>query len=174
VPLFTNTRIRELIEEAGYRGGKTILDDYLRELRPIVCPKRTYQRTVYRPAELCQFDLWEPKAEIPVGHGGIRRGYVVTAELGWARAAAGALVFSKQIADLLWGMNRCLEQLGALPETLVWDREGAIHAGGGHPTEAFAAYCGSLAVGRWSWWPGAPGLARTRSARASGPSSALR
>jgi transposase len=143
----TNTRIRELIGEAGYRGGKTILDDYLRELRPIVCPKRTYQRTVYRPGELCQFDLWEPKAEIPVGHGQARRGYVVTCELGWSRAAAGALVFSKRIADLIWAMNRCLEQLGALPETLVWDREGAIHAGGGRPTEAFAAYCGRLRVG---------------------------
>ena len=143
----TNTRIRELILEAGYEGGKTILDDYLRELRPIVCPARTYQRTIYRPAELCQFDLWEPKAEIPVGHGQTRRGYVVTCELGWSRAAAGALVFSKQIADLLWGMNRCLSQLGALPETLVWDREGAIHAGSGRPTEAFAGFCGSLAVG---------------------------
>lgn len=143
----TNTRIRELIEEAGYGGGKTILDDYLRELRPIICPARTYQRTVYRPAELLQFDLWEPKGEIPVGHGQTRRGWVVTCELGFSRAAAGALVFSKTLADLLWGMNRCLGQLGALPETLVWDREGAIHAGGGRPTEGFAAFCGQLAVG---------------------------
>ena len=143
----TNTRIRELIEAAGYLGGKTILDDYLRELRPVVCPARTYQHTIYRPGEICQFDLWEPKAEIPVGHGQTRRGFVVTCELGWSRAAAGALVFSKQFADLLSGMNRCLDQLGALPETLVWDREGAIHAGGGRPTEAFAAFCGQLAVG---------------------------
>ncbi len=143
----TNTRIRELIGDAGYEGGKTILDDYLRELRPVICPARTYQRTIYRPGELCQFDLWEPKAEIPVGHGQTRRGYVVTGELGWSRAAAGALVFSKRIADLLWGINRCLTQLNALPETLVWDREGAIHAGGGRPTEAFAAFCGQLAIG---------------------------
>jgi transposase len=143
----TNTRVRELITEAGYRGGKTILDDHLRELRPIICPARTYQRTVYRPAELLQFDLWEPKAEIPVGHGQTRRGWVVTCELGWSRAAAGALIFSKTPADLLWGMNRCLGALGALPETLVWDREGAIHAGGGRPTEAFAGFCGQLAVG---------------------------
>ena len=143
----TNTRIRELITEAGYRGAKTILDDYLRELRPIVCPKRTYQRTIYRPGELCQFDIWEPRSEIPVGRGQARRGYVVTAELGWSRAAAGALVFSRQIADLLWAMNRCLEQLGALPETVVWDREGAIHAGSGRPTEAFASWCGQLRLG---------------------------
>ena len=64
----TNTRIRELITEAGYQGSKTILDDYLRELRPILCPKRTYQRTTYRPGELAQFDLVEPRREIPVGH----------------------------------------------------------------------------------------------------------
>ena len=70
----TNTRIRELITEAGYRGSKTILDDYLRELRPILCPKRTYQRTVYRPGELAQFDLIEPRREIPVGHGQTRTG----------------------------------------------------------------------------------------------------
>ena len=82
VPGITNTRIRELIGECGYAGGKTILDGYLRELRPIVCPKRTYQRTAYRPGELLQFDLFEPKAEIPVGHGQTRRGYVVTCELG--------------------------------------------------------------------------------------------
>jgi hypothetical protein len=98
----TNTRIRELIEEDGYSGGKTILDEYLRELRPILCPGRTYQRTVYRPGELCQFDLFEPEDEIPVGHGQTRRGWVLTCELGWSRAAAGALVFSKALPDLLW------------------------------------------------------------------------
>ncbi len=51
------------------REAKTILDTYLREVRPRFAPKRTYQRTVYRAAEICQFDLWEPKGEIPVGHG---------------------------------------------------------------------------------------------------------
>ena len=89
----------------------------------------------------------EPRAEIPVGRGQTRRGYLVTCELGFSRAAAGALVFSKQFPDLLWGMSRCLARLGGLPETLVWDREGAIHAGGGRPTEEFAAFCGQLAVG---------------------------
>jgi transposase len=143
----TNTRIRELITEAGYRGSKTILDDYLRELRPILCPKRTYQRTVYRPGELAQFDLVEPRQEIPVGHGQTRRGYVVSCELGWSRAAAGALVFSKRFEDLAWGMSRCLSFLGALPETIVWDREGAIHDGHGHASEDFAAFCGRLKLG---------------------------
>jgi transposase len=88
-------RIRELIAPLGYAGAKTILDDYLREVRPLFDPPRTFQRTVYRPGEICQFDLWEPKAEVPVGHGQTRRGWVVVACLGYSRAGAGALVFSQ-------------------------------------------------------------------------------
>ena len=57
------------------------------------------------------------------------------AELPYSRAFAGALIFSKEFCDIAWGMNRCLARLGALPKKLVWDREGAIHAGGGRPTE---------------------------------------
>jgi hypothetical protein len=72
---------------------------------------------------------------------------VVTAELCWSRALAGALVFSKEWPDIAWGMSRCLGGLGALPERLVWDREGAIHAGGGRLTTEFAALCGQLGVG---------------------------
>lgn len=142
------TRIRELLAELGYEGGKTILDDHLREVRPRFTPRRTYQRTVYRPGEICQFDLWEPREEIPVGHGQTRRGWVVTSALGYSRAGAGALIFAKQAPDILWGMGRCLARLGALPETVVWDREAAI-APRGRPTDAFAAFCGALPIG-WS------------------------
>jgi transposase len=139
--------IRERITEAGYAGGKTILDDYVRELRPVFAPPRTFQRTHYEPGELVQFDLWEPSAPIPVGHGQLRRGWVVSSCSGYSRAGAGALVFSKEAPDILWGMSRCLARLGALPGKVVWDREGAIHRGGGQPTDAFAALCGTLGLG---------------------------
>jgi Mu transposase, C-terminal domain len=43
-------------------------------------------------------------------------------------------------------MGRCLAKLGALPETVVWDREAAI-AAKGRPSDAFAAFCGALALG---------------------------
>jgi transposase len=145
-PTLSGVRIREEIEKLGYDGGKTIVDDLLRELRPRYLRPRTFQRTSYRRGELCQFDLCEPRREIPVGWGQTRRGLIVTAELPYSRAFAGALVFSKELADIAWGMNRCLMRLGALPAKLVWDREGAIHAGGGRPTEGFAAYCGQLAA----------------------------
>jgi hypothetical protein len=146
-PRIPAKRLRELAEELGYRGGKTIFDDYVREVRPRYLRRRTYQRTIYRPGELLQFDLFEPREPIPVGHSQVWRGWVVTAELGWSRELAGALVFSKQAPDLLWGVGRCLARLGGLPERLVWDREGAIHAGGGRPSEEFAGFCGRLAIG---------------------------
>jgi transposase len=139
--------VGERIAAAGYEGGETILDDYVRELRPILSPPRSFQRTGYRPGELVRFDLREPGEEIPVGHGQTRRGFVVSCCSGYSRAGAAALVFSKQADDVLWGMSRCLAELGALPEKLVWDREGAIHRGGGRPTSGFAALCAQLGVG---------------------------
>ena len=145
-PMIQSLRLREMAIDLGYEGGKTIFDDYVREIRPRFLVKRTFQRTVYRPGELVQCDLWEPRDPVPVGHGQTRRGWVVTAELCWSRVIAGALIFSKQAPDILWGLGRCIERIGALPEKLVWDREGAV-AGGGRPTDAFAGFCGQLGVG---------------------------
>jgi hypothetical protein len=146
-PTLQSQRLRELASELGYAGGRSIFDDYVREVRPRFLVRRTFQRTLYRPGELAQCDLWEPREPIPVGYGQTRRGWVVTVELCWSRVLAGTLVFSKEPADVLWGLGRSLERIGALPEKLVWDREGAIHAGGGRPTDAFAGFCGQLGVG---------------------------
>ena len=146
-PTIQSLRLREMATDLGYEGGKSIFDDYVREVRPRFLAPRTFQRTVYRPGELVQCDLWEPRELVPVGHGQLRRGWVVTAEVCWSRVIAGALVFSKEAPDILWGLGRCLGRLGVLPEKLVWDREGAIHAGGGRPTEEFAAFCGQLELG---------------------------
>jgi transposase len=144
-PRLPGQRVRELIAPLGFDGGKTIVDDYLREVRPLFLPPpRTFQRTLYRPGEICQFDLWEPAVEISVGHGQTRRGWVVVACLGYSRAGAGALVFSKQTPDLLAGIRRRLWSLGALPQVLVWDRQAGLH--GGRPTESFAGFCGQLRV----------------------------
>jgi hypothetical protein len=145
-PKIQSLRLREMAAELGYSGGKSIFDDYVREVRPRFLAARTFQRTIYRPGELVQCDLWEPRELIPVGHGQRRRGWVVTSEVCWSRAIAGTLVFSKEAPDILWGLARNLSRLGALPEKLVWDRESAI-AAGGRPTVPFAAFCGQLPVG---------------------------
>ena len=145
-PRIQSQRLREMASELGYEGGKSIFDDFVREVRPRFLRPRTFQRTIYRPGELVQCDLWEPRELIPVGHGQHRRGWVVTCEVCWSRAIAGTLVFSKEAPDILWGLAKNLTRLGALPEKLVWDRESAI-AAAGRPTVPFAAFCGQLEVG---------------------------
>jgi len=146
-PKLPGVRVRELLEPCGCTVSKTVVDDYLREVRPLFAPPpRSFQRTVYRPGEVCQFDVWQPRAEVPVGHGQTRRGWVVVACLGYSRAGAGVLVFSTQTEDLLAGIAGCLERLGGLPKILVWDRQAGIHGHGGRPSEAFAAFCGQLKV----------------------------
>ena len=47
-------------------------------------------------------------------------------------------------------------RIGRLSRKLVWDREGALHAGGGRPTEAFASFLGQLALGWISLAPRDP------------------
>ena len=47
-PDLPGQRVRELIAPLGFCGGKTIVDDYLREVRPLFLRPRTHQRTVYR------------------------------------------------------------------------------------------------------------------------------
>jgi len=156
-PRLPTIRVLELIGELGFGGGKTLVYDYVTELRPFYAPRpRTFQRTVYRRGELLQFDLWQPKREVPVGYGQTRRAWVVVAALGFSRAGAGTLIFSKEAPDILAGLWRCIGRLGGLPETLVIDREGALHAGGGRPTDAFAAFCGQLRVDWHFCEPGDP------------------
>jgi transposase len=146
-PKLPGVRVRELLESLGCTAGKTVIDDYLREVRPLFArPARTFQRTIYRPGEVCQFDVWQPREQIPVGHGQTRQGWVVVACLGYSRAGAGVLVFSKETEDLLAGIAGCLARLGALPKELVWDRQAGIHGHGGRPADAFAAFCGQLRV----------------------------
>jgi transposase len=145
-PKVPSQRLRELAGEIGYAGGKTIFDAYVREARPRFLVKRTFQRTIYRPAELVQCDLWEPSRHVPVGYGQTRRGWVVTTQSCWSRAFAGTLVFSKEAPDILAGLARSISRLGVRPEKLVWDRESAI-AGRGKPSVSFLSFCGQLEVG---------------------------
>jgi transposase len=147
-PSLSGVRVRELLEPLGCGAGKTVVDDYLREVRPLFAPApRTFARGVWRPGEVCQFDVWQPREEIPVGHGQTRRGYVVIACLGYSRAGTGVLVFSTRTEDLLAGVAGCLERLGGLPQLLLWDRQAGIHGHGGRPSDGFAAFCGQLRVG---------------------------
>jgi transposase len=52
-PTIQSLRLREMASELGYAGGKTIFDDYVREVRPRFQVRRTFQRTSIDPASWC-------------------------------------------------------------------------------------------------------------------------
>ncbi len=51
-PRIQSQRLREQATELGYAGGKSIIDDVVREVHPRFVQPRTFQRTVHRPGEL--------------------------------------------------------------------------------------------------------------------------
>ena len=90
-------------------------------------------------------DVSSTAAEIPVGHGQTRRGWVVVACLGYSCAGAGSSS-ARGTPDLIAAIERCLWTLGALPKVLVWDRQaGLTPATAGRPTRPTrsAASCAS-------------------------------
>jgi len=66
-PKLPGVRVRELLEPLGSSAGKTVVDDYLREVRP--CLRRRAGcfsgRSIGR-GDVCQFDVWRPREEVPV------------------------------------------------------------------------------------------------------------
>jgi len=65
-PKLPGVRVFELIAELGFDGGKTLVYEYVAELRPLFAPRpRTFQRTIYRRGELsvatAQFTSWESR-----------------------------------------------------------------------------------------------------------------
>ena len=105
-PKLPGQRVRELIAPLGFDGGKTIVDDYLREVRPLFAPRAAdvSAHGLSARARSASSISGSREREIPVGHGQTRRGWVVVACLGYSRAGAGALIFSKQTPDLLAGI----------------------------------------------------------------------
>lgn len=145
-PKVPSQRLRELAVEIGYAGGKTIFDAYVREVRPRFLVRRTFQRTIYRPAELIQCDCGSRASTSrlamgrPVVGGSSRRSRV-----GRGRSLA-PWCSAREAPDILAGLARSISRLGVRSEKLVWDRESAI-AGRGRPSEAFLSFCGQLEVG---------------------------
>jgi len=97
----------------------TILNERVRELRPLFVPPDPVQRTSYRPGELIQWDLWQPDVEIPVGSGQSFKVWVVNGVSGFSRLHAGWMVPSRAAHDVLGGMLQVLAGVGGLPRVSV-------------------------------------------------------
>lgn len=154
-------RIRELLaefptmpatviaERVEWSHGMTILNERVRELRPLFVPPDPVQRTSYRPGELAQWDLWQPDVEMPVGFGQTTKGWVVNGVSGFSRLHGGWMVPTRAGHDVLGGTLKVLAGFGAVPRLFVWDQEGCIgqwRHGRQRLTDEFQAFRGTLGV----------------------------
>ncbi|MBB4921898.1 transposase [Kitasatospora kifunensis] len=133
-----------IAERIGWERGLTILRERVRELRPGYLPVDPVSRTVYRPGELAQCDVWFPPVDIPLGYGQSGRPSVLVIVSGYSRVITARMLPTRQTGDLIDGHWRLLTAWGAVPRTLVWDNETGV--GKGRLTSEFAAFAGLLAV----------------------------
>jgi transposase len=134
-------RIRELLaawptmpatviaERIGWQHSLTVLKDRVRELRPVYLPPDPASRTTYQAGEVAQCDLWFPDIILPVGFGQTRtatRLPVLVMVTGYARWLAARLIPSRAAEDLFAGWWQLIAELGAVPQVLVWEGEGAV------------------------------------------------
>jgi len=139
-----------IAERVDWQRGLTILRERVRELRPLFLPPDPAGRTVYRPGELAQWDLWFPAVDIPIGFGHTARPPVIVGVAGYSRWMVAHMIPGRKSHDLLLGHLACLVDLGRVPRKGVYDNETAIGRWrGGRPvfTEAFMAFRGALGMG---------------------------
>lgn len=139
-PRVASTVILEHLRRDGYDGGRTILKDFIQQIRPELLAGRAYQRTSYLPGEVAQADWWEPSLvdptgalralEIPVGKGRSRKVYGLVVTLPHSAAHACVFTLSKTMADFMEALVGCLTRLGGVPEKLVYDNDTSIIASG--------------------------------------------
>jgi transposase len=118
-----------IAERVGWKRGKTVFADRVRELRPVYLPPDPASRTSYVAGEIAQHDFWFPDISLPVGCGQVRTAKqlpVLTMVCGYSRWLSALLIPSRSAQDLFAGWWQHLAVLGAVPRVLVWDGEGAV------------------------------------------------
>ena len=134
-----------IAQRIGWTNSLTILKDRLRQIRPEYVGVDPADRLVHAPGQAAQMDLWFPEPRIPVGAGQASILPVLVMALTYSRVMSAVMLPSRKAGDLLAGMWQLISAVGAVPKTLVWDREAAI-GGKGKVTSAAAAFAGTLAT----------------------------
>ncbi len=104
-----------IAERIGWTQGITVLRDRVGELRPAYQVREASGRTDYKPGELCQWDLWFPDYDIPVGHGQTAVLPVLVGVACYSRHTLARMIASKECADVWGGHLGLLFELGKVP-----------------------------------------------------------
>jgi len=158
-PELSGVRIRELLQAEGYRGGHTIVDDYLREVRGHRRASRVYQRTDYAPGECAQIDWATMPDRVPY-EGELRRVYAFLMALCYSRLLYVEFTLSCRTEDFLRAQRRGLEFFQGSPHQCVYDNLGTVvlHRRSRDVTfhPQFLAFAGTYHFAPHACWPAQP------------------
>jgi transposase len=124
-PELSGVRIRELLQAEGYRGGRTIVNDYLREVRGHRRASPVYQRTDYAPGMYAQVDWAVMPDRVPY-EGELRRVYAFLMALCYSRLLYVEFTLSCRSEDFMRAHRRGLEFFHGTPHRCVYDNLGTV------------------------------------------------
>lgn len=132
-------------ERLGFPCSLTVLKDRVRQIRAEYVGVDRADRLVHEPGQAAQMDLWFPQTRVPTGASTALVFPVLVTTLTFSRFLSAVMLPSRRSGDLLAGMWHLIHGVGAVPKTLVWDREAAI-APKGKPLSPVAGFAGTLAT----------------------------
>lgn len=123
----TVSRILREIREQGYQGGRTILADYIREIRAPLAPKKKVRRRFETaPGEEIQVD-WSPY-QVSLG-GRQRTVHAFGAVLAYSRKAFIRFFFDERQSTLLEAHLQAFADFGGVTQRVVYDRMATVVLG---------------------------------------------
>jgi transposase len=158
-PELSGVRIRELLQAEGYQGGRTIVNDYLREVRGHRHAACVYQRTTYAPGMYAQVDWAVMPDRVPY-EGELRRVYAFLMALCYSRLLYVEFTLSCRSEDFVRAHRRGLEFCHGTPHRCVYDNLGTVvldRRGRDitfHPQ--FLAFAGTYHFEPQACWPAQP------------------
>lgn len=119
-PELTGSRLLREIREQGYKGGKTILNDYLRQIRPAPAPGFEV-RFETPPGLQAQVDFAEFKVRF-AGEVVDRKVWLFAMVLGHSRYLWAQFVMHQDLPTVLRCHMQAFEHFGGTPKEILYDR----------------------------------------------------
>lgn len=120
-PELTGSRLLREIRALGYQGGKTILNDYLRQIRP--APVAGFEVRFETPAGVqAQVDFAEFKVRFCSEGGLERKVWLFAMVLGHSRYLWAQFVMHQDLPTVLRCHMEAFEHFGGVPRQILYDR----------------------------------------------------
>ena len=120
-PQLSGARLLREIRELGYAGGKTVLGDFLRQVRPPV-PRAFEVRFETAPGQQAQVDFAEFKVAFAGEPGVQRKVWLFAMVLGHSRYLWAQFVLHQDLASVLRCHMEAFEHFGGVPRQILYDR----------------------------------------------------